>query len=150
MRLLSAYPVACFDRLFHQEGFVLPPAFYEVVSLSGTVALTGHHVHVSVSDGDGKTVGGHLLKVKSENRIPVSVVSDFLWLQGSLVYTTLELAILSVKAPCCFWQELHVFLDSEKVFFDKARGQGVCASPRSDVRLRGISDLRQIKALQKS
>jgi uncharacterized protein len=47
---------------------------FEVVSLSGTLGLAGNHLHLAVSDGEGKTVGGHL--------------SD-----GSKVFTTLEIVI---------------------------------------------------------
>lgn len=46
----------------------------EVLSLSGTMGLEGTHIHMSVADVDGKTTGGHLL-------------------EGSKVYTTLELVI---------------------------------------------------------
>lgn len=48
--------------------------FFEVVSLTGLLSVHGHHVHMSVSDATGKTIGGHLL---DEN----------------LVYTTLEVVI---------------------------------------------------------
>ena len=48
---------------------------FEIVSLSGTLSvLGGSHLHMSVSDEKGKTVGGHLT-------------------EGSKVYTTLEIAI---------------------------------------------------------
>ena len=47
----------------------------EVVALSGTLGPDGAHLHVSVSDGKGRTRGGHLAL-------------------GSAVYTTLELVIL--------------------------------------------------------
>lgn len=46
----------------------------EVVSLSGTAGIAGSHFHIAVSDGDGKTLGGHLM-------------------DGNLVYTTLEIVI---------------------------------------------------------
>lgn len=46
----------------------------EVLSLSGTVSVHGMHLHVSVADRDGATVGGHLL-------------------EGCIVRTTLELAL---------------------------------------------------------
>ncbi len=52
--------------------------FFEVVSLSGTVALSGHHLHMCISDQEGKCVGGHVM-------------------MGCVVYTTLELAILSLE-----------------------------------------------------
>lgn len=46
----------------------------EIVSLVGTLALSGSHLHLSISDSTGKTIGGHLL-------------------EGCLVYTTAEIAI---------------------------------------------------------
>jgi len=33
----------------------------EIVSLSGTLSTNGSHIHISVSDGTGQTVGGHLM-----------------------------------------------------------------------------------------
>ena len=32
---------------------------FEIVSLTGTVSIHGSHLHISVSDGDGRTTGGH-------------------------------------------------------------------------------------------
>lgn len=34
---------------------------FEIVSLIGTVSTKGSHIHISVSDSTGKTIGGHLL-----------------------------------------------------------------------------------------
>jgi predicted DNA-binding protein with PD1-like motif len=34
---------------------------FEIVSLVGTLGLAGVHLHLSASDGDGRTVGGHLI-----------------------------------------------------------------------------------------
>jgi predicted DNA-binding protein with PD1-like motif len=33
---------------------------FEIVSITGTLSIHGSHLHISISDGDGKTVGGHL------------------------------------------------------------------------------------------
>ena len=70
---------------------------FEIVSLSGTLSTNGSHIHVSFSDGDGKTIGGHLL---SEN----------------IVYTTAEIVIQSTpsllftreKDGTTKWAELKV------------------------------------------
>lgn len=48
--------------------------FHEIVSLSGTISLHGSHIHMSVSESTGKTIGGHLT-------------------QGNIVYTTVELVM---------------------------------------------------------
>ena len=47
---------------------------FEIVSLVGTFSLNGSHLHLSVSDKEGKTFGGHLK-------------------EGSLIYTTAEIII---------------------------------------------------------
>jgi predicted DNA-binding protein with PD1-like motif len=47
---------------------------FEIVSLTGTLAHDGVHLHLAVSDGDGKTTGGHLM-------------------EGSVVFTTVELVV---------------------------------------------------------
>lgn len=61
---------------------------FEIVSLVGIVAKTGCHVHISLSDGSGTMLGGHLLR-------------------GSSVYTTCEIVIGNMlnttftREPCC-------------------------------------------------
>jgi uncharacterized protein len=47
---------------------------FEIVSLSGTFSADGAHVHIAVSDGTGRTIGGHLA-------------------EGAVVYTTAEVVI---------------------------------------------------------
>jgi uncharacterized protein len=34
---------------------------FEIVSLAGLVSIHGTHLHISVSDGEGRTIGGHLV-----------------------------------------------------------------------------------------
>ncbi len=46
----------------------------EILSLVGTLSAEGVHLHVAVSDGEGRTFGGHLV-------------------EGCLIYTTAEIAI---------------------------------------------------------
>lgn len=53
-----------------------PVGHYEIVSLVGTLSLTGgNHIHMSISDSKGHTLGGHLMPT------------------GNIVYTTVELVI---------------------------------------------------------
>jgi uncharacterized protein len=47
---------------------------FEIVSLTGTISVNGSHLHISVSDKTGKTIGGHLKP-------------------GNSVYTTIELTL---------------------------------------------------------
>ncbi|HRH42880.1 MAG TPA: DNA-binding protein [Pyrinomonadaceae bacterium] len=47
---------------------------FEIVSLVGTLAQDGVHLHISLSDGTGKTIGGHLT-------------------EGCKIYTTAEIVI---------------------------------------------------------
>ncbi|MFO0648443.1 MAG: PPC domain-containing DNA-binding protein [Polyangiales bacterium] len=59
------------------EGAVLEGR-REIVSLVGTLSSRGSHLHIAVSDGEGHTVGGHLL-------------------EGSRVYTTAEVVVLAFR-----------------------------------------------------
>jgi hypothetical protein len=70
---------------------------FEIVSLTGTVSVNGSHLHISISDSTGKTIGGHLL-------------------DSNIVYTTAEIVILSSdelnfkreKDGSTPWEELQV------------------------------------------
>jgi predicted DNA-binding protein with PD1-like motif len=61
-------------RLANQPQGTIFEGKQEIVSLVGTLALSGSHLHLSISDSTGRTIGGHLL-------------------EGCLVYTTAEIAI---------------------------------------------------------
>ena len=52
---------------------------FEIVNLTGTVSVNGSHLHISISDSTGKTIGGHLL-------------------DGCKIYTTAEIVIGSTTA----------------------------------------------------
>ncbi|MBC8111541.1 MAG: DUF296 domain-containing protein, partial [Verrucomicrobia bacterium] len=47
---------------------------FEIVSLVGMFSVNGSHVHISVSDSTGKTLGGHIS-------------------EGNLIYTTAEILL---------------------------------------------------------
>jgi predicted DNA-binding protein with PD1-like motif len=61
-------------RLANQEGPTVWKGHFEIVSLVGTLSMNGSHLHLSVSDSTGHTIGGHLL-------------------DGCKIYTTAELVI---------------------------------------------------------
>jgi len=70
---------------------------FEIVSLTGTLAPSGNHLHLSISDSTGKTIGGHLLK-------------------GCTIYTTAEIVLMATnkynfvreKDGSTDWEELQV------------------------------------------
>lgn len=47
---------------------------FEIVSITGTLSIHGSHLHISISDEDGKTIGGHFES-------------------GCTIYTTAEIVI---------------------------------------------------------
>ena len=61
-------------RFANQQDGNKATGHFEIVSLVGTVSINGSHLHMSVSDSTGATVGGHLL-------------------DSNLVYTTAEIVI---------------------------------------------------------
>lgn len=70
---------------------------FEIVSLTGTVSVNGSHMHISISDSTGHTIGGHLL-------------------EGCTVYTTAEIVLKSSpdlifkreKDGTTKWEELQI------------------------------------------
>ena len=61
-------------RLANQDGPSVWQGHFEIVSLVGTLSTNGSHLHLSVSDSTGQTIGGHLL-------------------EGCLIYTTAEIVV---------------------------------------------------------
>lgn len=61
-------------RLANQPEGTTYVGHFEIVSLVGTLSTAGCHLHLSFSDSNGTTLGGHLLP-------------------GNLVYTTAEIVI---------------------------------------------------------
>ncbi len=61
--------------------------YFEIVSITGTVSIHGSHLHISVSDGEGRTLGGHLV-------------------QGCKIYTTAEI-VLAVFNDVVYKRELY-------------------------------------------
>ncbi|RFP63716.1 DNA-binding protein [Hymenobacter lapidiphilus] len=84
-------------RLANQEGPTVYQGHFEIVSLVGTLSVNGSHLHLSVADSTGRTLGGHLL-------------------DGNIIYTTAELVIGELPAldfrretdPTFGYQELVV------------------------------------------
>ncbi|WP_139925721.1 PPC domain-containing DNA-binding protein [Hymenobacter sp. DG01] len=61
-------------RLANQPGPTQYQGHFEIVSLVGILSINGSHLHLSIADSTGRTLGGHLV-------------------EGNLVYTTAELVI---------------------------------------------------------
>lgn len=84
-------------RFANQPNGSTGTGHFEIVSLTGTVSVNGLHIHISISDSTGKTIGGHLM-------------------EGCRVYTTAEIVILSSdqfefkreKDGTTPWEELQV------------------------------------------
>lgn len=70
---LTAYNI----RFANQEKGNTATGHFEIVSLSGTLSDTSSHLHISVSDETGRTIGGHLL-------------------DDNVIYTTAEIVIVDL------------------------------------------------------
>jgi uncharacterized protein len=84
-------------RFANQPGPGKEQGHFEIVSLTGTVSVNGSHIHMSISDSTGKTIGGHLL-------------------DSNIIYTTAEI-ILQQSDEYIFtrekdgttpWEELQI------------------------------------------
>jgi uncharacterized protein len=84
-------------RFANQEEATKAGGHFEIVSLTGTVSANGSHIHISISDSTGKTIGGHLM-------------------EGCKIYTTAEIIITETtkytfsreKDGTTPWQELQI------------------------------------------
>lgn len=55
---------------------------FEIVSITGTVSIHGSHLHLSISDGDGRTIGGHLgsgCKIYTTAEIVIAIFRDVVY-----------------------------------------------------------------------
>lgn len=64
-------------RLARAVNTLTKEGYYEIVSLMGTISKDGVHLHISLSDEEGVTIGGHLL-------------------DGNIINTTCEIVILEL------------------------------------------------------
>lgn len=61
-------------RFASQDNYQVFNERFEIVSLVGTLSIYGIHLHISISDKNGKTIGGHLV-------------------DGCIIYTTAEIIL---------------------------------------------------------
>lgn len=61
-------------RFANQDTSTVLTEKFEILSINGTIATAGVHLHITISDKQGKTIGGHL--------------DD-----GCIIYTTAEIVI---------------------------------------------------------
>ena len=55
---------------------------FEIVSITGTVSIHGSHIHISISDGDGRTIGGHFesgCQIYTTAEIVIAVFNDVIY-----------------------------------------------------------------------
>jgi predicted DNA-binding protein with PD1-like motif len=66
-------------RLANRSYYNEYEGHFEIVSMTGTVSIHGSHIHVAISDGDGVTIGGHLVsgcKIYTTAEIVLAVFDD--------------------------------------------------------------------------
>jgi uncharacterized protein len=69
-------------RLANREHFNEYEGHFEIVSMTGTVSTNGSHIHVAVSDGNGATIGGHLVsgcKIYTTAEIVLAMFDDIVY-----------------------------------------------------------------------
>jgi predicted DNA-binding protein with PD1-like motif len=69
-------------RLANRSNYHEYEGHFEIVSMSGTVSSNGSHIHISISDGDGVTIGGHLVsgcKIYTTAEIVLAVFEDVVY-----------------------------------------------------------------------
>ena len=69
-------------RLANREFLSEYDGYFEIVSITGTVSVHGSHLHISISDGDGKTIGGHFesgCKIYTTAEIVIAAFNDVIY-----------------------------------------------------------------------
>ena len=69
-------------RLANREYYSEYDGYFEIVSMTGTVSVHGSHLHISISDGDGKTIGGHLVpgcKIYTTAEMVLGIFNDVVY-----------------------------------------------------------------------
>jgi predicted DNA-binding protein with PD1-like motif len=84
-------------RFANQPNGSTGDGHFEIVSLSGTLSKNGSHIHISISDSTGRTIGGHLLE---DNRIYTTA--------EIVVQEDTELKFTREKDGTTPWEELQV------------------------------------------
>ena len=55
---------------------------FEIVSITGTLSMYGSHLHISISDPDGRTIGGHFesgCRIYTTAEIVIAVFNDVVY-----------------------------------------------------------------------
>ena len=55
---------------------------FEIVSITGTLSIHGSHLHISIADGEGRTIGGHFesgCKIYTTAEIVIAVFDDVIY-----------------------------------------------------------------------
>lgn len=69
-------------RFANQPDYAEEDGHFEIVSITGTVSIHGSHLHASVSDEKGRTVGGHLVsgcKIYTTAEIVIAAFDDVIY-----------------------------------------------------------------------
>jgi predicted DNA-binding protein with PD1-like motif len=69
-------------RLAGRHEFNRFEGTFEIVSITGTVAVGGSHIHISFSDDAGVTLGGHLVsgcKIRTTTEIVLAAFEDVVY-----------------------------------------------------------------------
>ena len=69
-------------RLANREVYNEYEGYFEILSVTGTVSIHGSHLHISISDGEDKTIGGHLVsgcKIYTTAEVVMIAFSDLIY-----------------------------------------------------------------------
>ena len=75
---LTHFTLRFADQEAHTEG----DGRFEIVSITGTVSVHGSHLHISIADEQGKTLGGHLVpgcRIYTTAEIVLAVFEDVIY-----------------------------------------------------------------------
>jgi len=71
-------------RLANRDDYSDYEGPFEIVSMTGTVSVHGSHLHISISDGDGRTIGGHLVagcQIYTTTEMVLAIFEDVVYMR---------------------------------------------------------------------
>ena len=69
-------------RFANRSTYTNYQGYFEIVSITGTVSIHGSHLHLSISNENGKTIGGHLdsgCRIYTTAEIVLAVFDDVVY-----------------------------------------------------------------------
>ncbi len=88
-------------RLANRDHVTKYEGHFEIVSMTGTVSIHGSHLHLSISDENGQTLGGHLMpgcKVYTTTELVLGIFEEVIYVREKCAKSGYEELVVKRRA----------------------------------------------------